>query len=373
MLFKQIIGQDFIKSKLLSVAKSGRVSHTQLFVGPEGSGNLALAVAFAQYVNCKNPGEADSCGVCLSCVKFEKLVHPDLHFTVPTISPYKQSKEVAEEWREAFLANPYINDFDWLQTIDNNANKQGNITSDECRDIINRLSLTSYEAKFKTQIVWLPEFLKTEGNILLKLLEEPPQGTLILLVAYHTEKVLPTILSRAQTVKIPKLSDDEIENALQQLHGCEAQKAADIARLSDGNFNLALSLLQVEHDGYFERFSSWMRFCFSGKVDELQKWVDDLSGSGREYVKNFIGYTTQMIRAAFIYKFGDPKLLRVNEQEKQFLIKFSGFLSSGNLSEIIHSLDEAVVATERNANLKILFLNLSLYIGRQLKAGQKAA
>jgi DNA polymerase-3 subunit delta' len=373
VLFKQIIGQAFIKEKLLSVAQTGRVSHTQLFVGPEGSGNLALAIAFAQYVNCTNPGKDDSCGVCGSCVKFDKLAHPDLHFTVPTISPYKQSREVVEDFREAFLANPYLNDYDWLQTIDSNANKQGNITTDECRDIISRLSLTSYEAKFKTQIIWQPEYLKTEGNILLKLLEEPPQGTLIILVANATEKVLATILSRAQTVKIPKLSDEDISQAMEHIHHCQPQKASDIARLSDGNYNHALALLQVEHDGYFERYSAWMRYCFSGKVDELQKWTDDLSGTGREYVKNFIGYTIQMIRAAFIYKYGDQKLLRVNEQELQFLVKFSAFVSARNLSEITQSLDEAVVATERNANLKILFLNLSLYIGRQLKGAQRAA
>jgi DNA polymerase-3 subunit delta' len=373
VLFKQIIGQDFIKEKLITMANTGRISHTQLFVGPEGSGNLALAIAFAQYVNCQNPQPDDSCGVCGSCVKFDKLIHPDLHFTFPTITPYKQCKELAEDWREALTKNPYLNNYDWLQTIDSNANKQGNITHEECRDIINRLSLTSYEAKFKTQIIWQAEYLNLSGNILLKLLEEPPLGTLIILVAHNTEKVLATILSRAQTIKVPKLSDHDIEESLQKHHQCLPQKSIDIARLADGDYNLAMSLLEVEHDGYFETFSSWMRFCFSGKVDELQKWVDDMAGNGREYVKNFLGYTTQMIRAAFLYKYGDPKLIRVNEQELQFLVKFSSFLHANNLGEIIKSLDEAVISAERNANLKILFLNLSLYIGRQLKSAQKAA
>jgi DNA polymerase III subunit delta' len=373
MLFKQIIGQDFIKEKLLKMAQTGRISHTQLFLGPEGSGNLPLALAFAQYVNCLQPLPNDSCGECASCIKFQKLVHPDLHFTYPTISPYKQSKELAEDWREALLKNPYLSDFDWLQTLDNNANKQGNITREECREIISKLGLTSYEAKFKTQIIWQAEYLDTAGNILLKLLEEPPLGTLIILVASNTERVLPTILSRTQTIKIPKLTDSDIELALQKDHQCTPQKATDISRLADGNYNLALSLLEIEHDGYFETFSQWMRFCFNGKVDELQKWVDEISGSGREYVKNFLGYTSQMIRAAFIYKYGDRQLLRVNEQELQFLVKFSSFLSATNLSEITTSLDDAVYSTERNANLKILFLNLSLYIGRQLKSAQKAA
>ena len=373
MQFKQIIGQQFIKQKLIAMANTGRISHTQLFVGSEGSGNLALALAYAQYVNCLNPNAEDSCGTCSSCVKFQKLIHPDLHFTVPTISPYKQTKEILEDWREAFLANPYISDFQWLQTIDSNANKQGNITAEECRDIINRLSLTSYEAKFKTQIIWLPEYLHLSGNILLKLLEEPPEGTLIILVANQTEKVIATILSRAQTIKIPKLKDEEIAEALEKLHQCLPQKANDIARLADGDYHLALSLIGMDQDGYFTSYSSWMRFCFSGKVGELQKWVDEMAGSGREYVKNFLGYTTQMMRAAFLLKYGDPSLVRVNETEKQFLVKFSSFLNSNNLGSILESIDEAVVGVERNANLKILFLNLSLYIGRQLKQAQQGA
>ena len=353
------------------MAQTGRISHTQLFLGSEGSGNLALALAYAQYVNCLNQLEEDSCGTCSSCVKFEKLIHPDLHFTVPTISPYKQTKEIIEEWREALMANPYINDFNWLQTIDNNANKQGNITAEECRSIINRLSLTSYEAKFKTQIIWLPEYLHLSGNILLKLLEEPPVGTLIILVANNTEKVLATILSRAQTIKIPKLTDQDITEALVNIHQCEPQKASDISRLADGDYHLAMSLMSMDHEGYFNSYSSWMRFCFSGKVGELQKWVDEMAGSGREYVKNFLGYTIQMMRAAFLLKYGEAKLVRVNSTERQFLEKFSSFLNANNLSPILQHIDEAVVAVERNANLKILFLNLSLYIGTQLKQAQK--
>ncbi len=373
MRFKEIIGQKELIHKLIAMANGGRISHTQLFVGPEGSGNLALAIAFAQYVNCLTPSVDDSCGECLSCIKFDKLIHPDLHFTIPTISPIKKSNELAEDWREEFLKNPYLNEFEWLNSLDNKANKQGNITAEECRDIIHRLALTSYEAKFKTQIIWQPELLVKEGNILLKLLEEPPVGTLIIMVGSNTEKILPTILSRAQTIKVPKLKDEEISEALIVLHQCDYQKASDIARLSDGNYNFALSLLQTDHDGYFERYSTWMRCCFSGKMDELQKWVDEMVDTGREYVKNFMGYTSQMMRAAFIYKYGDQKLLRVNTTELAFISKFSAFINGDNLSEILKTLDDSVIQAERNANVKILFLNLSLYIGTQLKRVPKQA
>jgi DNA polymerase-3 subunit delta' len=214
--------------------------------------------------------------------------------------------------------------------------------------------------------------LHLSGNILLKLLEEPPTGTLIILVANNTEKVLATILSRAQTIKIPKLKDEEIEEALIARHQCLPQKANDIARLADGDFNLAMMLIEMDQDGYFNSYSSWMRFCFSGKVVELQKWVDEMAGSGREYVKNFLGYTIQMMRAAFLLKYGEANLVRVNQTERQFLEKFSSFLNANNLGLILQNIDEAVVAVERNANLKILFLNLSLYIGRQLKQAQKS-
>jgi DNA polymerase-3 subunit delta' len=372
VLFKEIIGHKELKAKLVSLAQTGRISHTQLFLGSEGCGNLALAIAFSQYVNCLNPGNDDSCGICNSCVKFDKLMHPDLHFTFPTTTPLKLSKEAMEDWRQAIIENPYLSDFDWLQKLNSEANKQGNITSEECRDIISGLGLKSYEAKYKTQIIWQPEYLMNSGNILLKLLEEPPLGTLIILVGNNTEKILATILSRAQLVKVPRISDTDMKAALMERHACDQQKASDVVRLADGNYNMALALLHVEQDGYFDLFSRWMRACYGQKVNDIQPVVDELSTSGREYVKNFLHYTAQMIRSAFIYRFAQKEMLRVNATEIGFLVKFSPFLHDGNLEQITKSLDDAVFHAERNANLKIMFLNLSLYIGRQLKTPMKS-
>ena len=372
MLFKDIIGHQELKDKLISLSKTGRISHTQLFLGSEGSGNLAMAIAFSQYVNCLNPGENDSCGTCTSCLKFDKYTHPDLHFTFPITSPSKLSKEVMENWRSALLGNPYLSDFDWLQKLNSEANKQGNITTEECRDIISGLGLKSYEAKYKTQIIWQPEYLLNSGNILLKLLEEPPVGTLIILVGNNTDKILATILSRAQLVKVPRINDVDMTSALMERHECDQQKASDIARLADGNYNMAMALLHIEQDGYFDLFSRWMRACYGQKINDIQPVVDELSTSGREYVKNFLHYTSQMIRSAFIYRFAQKEMLRVNQTEMGFLVKFSPFLHDGNLEQITHSLDDAVYHAERNANLKIMFLNLSLYIGRQLKTPVKA-
>lgn len=374
MQFKSIVGQKALISKLIQTTKDGRISHAQLFLGAEGSGNLALAIAYAQYVNCLTPTDTDSCGVCASCVKYQKYIHPDLHFTYPTISPTKVSIDVLADFREALIANPYMNDFDWLCNLDSAGNKQGNITAEECRDIIRKLGLKAYEARYKTLIIWMPEFMKTEGNILLKLLEEPPENTLIILVANDSEKVLATILSRTQLVKVPKVLDEDIEQSLVQNHQIEAEKAQAIARLVSGNYNLALSLIDIEHGDYLGMFIEWMRKSFSynkplqlGQPDELTAIIEKLSMVGREQVKSFLTYSSQMIRSAFIYKYGHPSLRKNTEAELAFLNQFSAVFTPNNLSLITTAIDEAIFHVERNASVKIMYLNLSMYIGKQLQ------
>jgi DNA polymerase-3 subunit delta' len=373
MLFNEIIGHKTIKAKLVHAAFAGRISHTQLFAGPEGCGNLGLAIAYAQFINCLNPQQNDSCGTCASCVKFNKLEHPDLHFTIPTVSPYKLTAEVLATFREHLLANPYLSGNEWVSLLSAGENKQGNITAEETRDIITRLSFKSYEAKYKIQIIWMPEYLDKTGNMLLKLLEEPPPATIILLVANQANDILPTILSRTQLVKIPRIDDESITSTLIQKYGVEPTKANDICRISEGNMSYALRLLDVENTGYFELFSTWMRLCYSGKVAEIQKWIDEMTEHGREYLKSFLLYSLQMIRAGFVYKYADKQLLRVNSNEIAFLQNFTKFLSMQNLPPIAEAVNKSFYHLERNANMKIVFLNLSLYIGKQIKLAQKAA
>ncbi len=375
MQFKTIVGQKPLKQKLIQTTKDGRISHAQLFLGAEGSGNLALAIAYAQYINCLNPSEEDSCGVCSSCVKYQKYIHPDLHFTYPTISPTKLSVDLISDFREALLENPYQNDFDWLSRLDSAGNKQGNITADECRDIIRKLGLKAYEAKYKTLIIWMPEYMKNEGNILLKLLEEPPENTLIILVANDTEKVLATILSRAQLVKVPQITDADIEEVLTEHHQIDVNKAQALSRLVSGNYNLALRLIDIDHDDYLSLFIDWMRKSYTynkaGKdgntTDELGLVVDRLASAGREQVKSFLTYSSQMIRSAFIFKYGHASLRKNSEAELAFLNQFSSVFTPNNLGLIAGALDEAIFHIERNASVKIMYLNLSMYIGKQLQ------
>lgn len=373
MHFSEVYGQDDIKLKLIKAANEGRISHTQLFAGPEGCGNLALARAYAQYINCLNPQNNDSCGTCSSCIKMYNLVHPDLHFTIPTISPFKLTAEVLPQFREKIIGNPYLSGNEWIFTLSEGENKQGNITVDETRDIITRLSFKSYEAKYKVQIIWMPEYLDKTGNMLLKLLEEPPPNTVILLVANQIDDILPTILSRTQLVKLPRIDDESMIEALTQFYQVEPTKAHDICRISEGNMSYALRLLDVQDIGYFELFSTWMRLCYSGKVADIQKWIDEITEHGREYLKSFLLYSLQMLRAGFVYKYADKQLLRINTNEVSFLQNFTKFLSMQNLPLIAEAVNNSFYHLERNANMKIMFLNLSLYIGKQIKHAQKAA
>jgi len=370
MQFKQITGHTLIKQKLVQTVKNGRISHTQLFLGPEGVGALPLALAYAQFINCQNPTDEDSCGVCPSCIKFQQLIHPDLHFTYPTIAIDKKklSAEFIEEWRAAFLNNPYLSELEWLLSLDADGKKQGNITAEECRDIIRKLGLKAYEAKYKTVIIWLPEYLRLEGNILLKLLEEPPANTLILMVAQDADKVIATILSRAQMLRIPALSEDDVAQYLMEKFEVDAESAKSIARISEGSVVQAATLLQAGHTNYFELFTKWMRMCYNARkeADEISAWVEQLASGGREFLKSYLGYCLHIFRSAFVYKYGTPELLKLNAEESAFIEKFSNTLTRENVPVLVKLMNDSIHHIERNADLKITFFNLSLYIGALL-------
>src|ERR1700744_5430086 len=250
MQFKHIAGQAAVKQRLINSVNENRVSHAQLFLGPEGSGSLALAVAYAQYLCCEDKQPDDSCGECSSCRKYQKLMHPDLHFSYPFFAKHKEDNALTfiEQWRGAFLANPYL-DFDaWRGYLDAE-NKQANINIAECHQIIKKLSFKPFESQYKVLILWLPEYLDKEGNALLKIIEEPQPNTLFLLVAQNQDLILNTILSRTQLVKIPALSYEEIKETLIAQHNQTEEAAAEIAYLANGNLSEALTMLQEGNDG----------------------------------------------------------------------------------------------------------------------------
>lgn len=368
MQFREIVGQDQIKARLIETVQSGRISHAQLFLGPEGSGSLALAVAYAQYISCENPGPEDSCGECPSCRKYQKLIHPDLHFSYPFFAKHKEdtAQTFIAEWREAFLENPYLGLETWRNSLDAE-NKQANINIAECHQILQKLSLKPFEGEYKVLIMWLPEYLDKEGNTLLKIIEEPPHKTLFLLVAQNQEQILSTILSRTQLVKVPAFSDQVVESYLLD-RGVSPEKAKQIAFLSDGNLQTAQNLLKDLENDNFQFFTDWMRICFGDKGNAMIDFVETIAKLGRENQKAFLRYGIHFLRECLLILSGASDLVRLPEAEQVVAINFAQkVLSLAKAEAIVAELEKAHYHIERNANPKILFLDVSLQFVKILK------
>ncbi|GGH11416.1 hypothetical protein FAZ19_00525 [Sphingobacterium alkalisoli] len=365
MQFKEILGHEDIKAHLLNTVNENRVSHAQLFLGPEGSGSLALAVAYAQYVNCEDREDDDSCGRCPSCRKYEKLIHPDLHFSYPFFAKGKDETATTyiESWRKSFIANPYMGLSFWRDQLEAE-NKQANINIAEAHSIIKKLSLKSFEAEYKVLIMWLPEYLDTQGNALLKLIEEPPEKTLFLLVAENQDKIINTIISRTQLIKINKLQHDKIKNFLIENKNIDPKKANEIAFIADGNIQEALNLIQQESENKtFDLFVYWLRHIYSDNGSEIISLCDEnLAKLGRENQKSFLLYAINMLRQIILMQQGLRDLVFLQQEELIFVEKFSGIYQFEQLEEAIGLLEKAHYAIERNANPKILFLDLSLQL-----------
>ena len=364
MQFKRIIGHQALKQQLVSTVKENRVSHAQLFLGPEGSGSLALAVAYAQYINCEDKQNDDSCGKCASCIKYEKLIRPDLHFSYPFFA--KKADETAttymEEWRTAFLANPYLSLTHWRSQLEAE-NKQANINIAEAHDIIKKLSLKSFEAEYKVLIMWLPEYLDTQGNALLKLIEEPPAKTLFLLVAENQDKILNTIISRTQLVKVNKLSHDELTSYLIEEKQINSDRANEIAFIADGNIQEAIDQLAEEANAHFDLLIRWFRFIVTDSgLNIIQLCEEELSKLGRENQKIFLIYSINVLRQIVLMQNGASDMLFLKGQELDFVKKFAEITSLEQLTEAIDLLEKTHYSVERNANPKILFLDLSLQL-----------
>jgi len=368
MQFKHIIGQEAIKQRLMNTVKENRVSHAQLFLGPEGSGSLALAVAYAQYVSCEDKQPDDSCGVCSSCRKYQKLVHPDLHFSYPFFAKDKNDTALTfiEQWRDAFLANPYLSLDLWRGYLDAE-NKQANINIAECHQVIKKLSFKPFESVYKVLILWLPEYLDKEGNSLLKIIEEPQPNTLFLLVAQNQDQILNTILSRTQLVKIPALTYDDIKQALMENYHQTELAASEIAYLSNGNMTEALAMLQEENKSFHALFVQWLRLCYANRGPEVIAFVDQASKLGRENQKNFLRYGISFIRECCLLMAGAGSLVHLPPNELETAQKMTNVMDIAQAQAISDELEKAHYHVERNANPKILFLDVSLQIIKVLK------
>ncbi|MGB0881567.1 MAG: ATP-binding protein [Vicingaceae bacterium] len=376
MQFKEIIGHKNVKTRLISSVKDGRISHAQLFLGPEGCGNLPMAIAYAQYISCTDKQEDDSCGVCESCVKFEKLVHPDLHFVFPVASSAEvktkpTSSQYISQWREAILDEPYLSLANWQNRIET-GNKQLLISKNESEAILKTLSLKTYESEYKTMIIWYPErFNIASANKLLKIIEEPPSKTLFILVAQDSEQIISTILSRTQLVKIGRIEESDLQTELEKKYALETSSAHKIAHQSDGNFISAQKLIDhsATEEEFHELFKVWMRSAFKGNVAGLIEWSENMASTsfGREKQKQFLKYALHLFRESLIKNYGDTEMERTTNSELKFLSKFAPFIHGANCIEIIELFDNASYHIERNANPKILFLDISLKLTKLLR------
>jgi DNA polymerase-3 subunit delta' len=397
MLFKEVIGHTEIKQHLVEMFQNNRLSHALLFLGKEGSGGLPLALAFAQYIVCEkvNPksastqnapslfgfdepasspppaasagsGLVDACGECSACLKAKQLIHPDIHYSYPVI-PIKsgsrppKSTDYISDWREFIKQTPYANVYDWLQFL-GAENKQGNITSEECGDIIRQLSLKSFESEYKILLMWMPEYLGKEGNKLLKLIEEPPANTLFILVAQSEEQILPTILSRTQLVKIPVLEDVEVEQALMERSATPSAQAKSIAGLAEGNYREALQLLQHSEEDWLSMLRDWMNVTMRQNFDGQAKWVEEAAKLGREKQKQFLRYFNHLLEQCIRLRILGRGNSTLAENEQDFAERLNKISSVSQQQAIITELDNAAYYIERNANPKMLFHALTIKI-----------
>ena len=371
MYFKDIIGQQDVIERLVKDAQAGTVPHALLFCGPEGVGKLQTAIAFARYLLCRDKGTgADSCGTCPSCVKMDKLVHPDLHFVFPVINKSKSSDRstVSDEeitaWREIVTENHYFGFEEWLSAIGTDDKKQANIFVTESESIISKLSLKSVEGGYKIMIIWHAEKMNQQcANSLLKMLEEPPAGTIFILTTDAPEQMLETILSRTQRIDFRRIPEQEISQRLQgpgyQIDSDTAQK---IAHLSGGSWLKAISTLRInsESQEFMDYFTQLMRLAYGRKLKDLKNWSDGIAGGGREWQKRFLAYCQRMIRENFICNFHIPELNYMTEQERQFSIKFAPYVNENNIIGLMEVLSDAQRDIEQNVNSKMVFFDLSL-------------
>lgn len=370
MYFRDIIGQQEVIERLVKDAQAGTVPHALLFTGPEGTGKLQTAIAFARYLLCRDKADStDSCGTCPSCIKMDKLVHPDLHFVFPVINKSKStgrstvSDDEISTWRETVLEQQYFGFEDWLAAIDAD-NKQARIFVTESESILGKLSLKSVEGGYKVMIIWHAEKMNAEcANSLLKLLEEPPAGTVFILTTDTPELMLETILSRTQRIDFKRIPAELIE---QKLTGpgylLDSDTAAKIAHLSGGSWLKAMNALRVnaESDEFLEYFMQLMRLSYGRRLKDLKIWSDNVAGGGREWQKRFLAYCQRMIRENFICNFHNPELNYMTEQERQFSVRFAPYVNENNIIGLTEVLSDAQRDIEQNVNSKMVFFDLSL-------------
>ncbi len=356
MQFKQIYGREKEKQQLITAVNENRLSHALLFYGQEGNSALSLARALSQYINCSNQQDDDSCGTCPSCNKFSKLIHPDFHFSYPVYTKKSGSPALSsdfiKEWRAMLLENPNLNVNDWFRHI-GGENKNANISAAECNNIIKKLQLKNYEANYKIMIIWQADLLKKEGNKLLKIIEEPPNNTLFILISNRIENILGTIISRTRQIKIPLLDDAGVQQYLMDTHQIDVQQALQIATLAEGNLNSAIALTQESEHNFSTLTVEWYQAAFKNDVVAANAIIDKIFTLGKQNQKHFVQYNLNFLRHTILsYGIGES-FNRYNEREQKLLQFLSTNLELSQFEQLVEYLNELYYFIDRNVNIRI--------------------
>ncbi|MBL1278996.1 MAG: DNA polymerase III subunit delta' [Fluviicola sp.] len=370
MHFKSVIGQEKLKSRLIEEVKNDKVSHAQLFLGKPGYGTLPMALAFAQYLFCENKGEKDSCGECSSCLRVDKMEHPDLHFSFPTVQALSNTSDpFLSDWREQVIEMPYFNLNSWLKRIDPKERKPI-ISVHESQQIIKKLTLKAFEGGYKVMIIWMAEEMNPQcANKLLKIIEEPPAKTVFILVAESQDYILQTILSRTQKIIFPKIGcDDTIEYLKSKKGGAPSES---IVSRSKGDLIEAQELFSENQgeDANNQLFIQLMRVCYKKNVLDMISWAEDITKTSKENQKQFLKYALHMFRQSILRNYTGDVITRVSEDEDAFLENFAKFITGNNIQSMTESFSDSVYYIERNANTKILFTNLCFQVMRHIHTG----
>lgn len=368
MLFGDIIGHSKIKSQLTQLVKNDRVPHAIMLAGKEGVGALSIALAFSQYMLCDNINESDACGVCPSCNRVSKLIHPDVHFAYPVVAVQgKKRKDVTSQdfitaWRSLVLEQPYFGYNHWVEHID--AQKgQADINARECLEIIKKLSLTSYAGKKKILIMWLPEYLGTNGNRLLKLIEEPPEETIIIFVTQNTDAVLNTILSRFQIMAVPPIDTASMTAYLVEHRGLDRELASKIADQSHGSMTRIGTVLENTEDDLHDQIIGWLRICYTSRPEDLVQWVDNFAKSNKEFQKYFLSNSLYIFREILVTK----NRLAYTSVIQGKITNLANIMTLSNIDKISNVVSESIMLLERNINVKIMMMANSLNIGQAMR------
>jgi len=374
MLFANIPGLTDLKEQLIKGVKSGKIAHAQLFWGKSGAANLPMALAYATYLNCENQGENDACGECKSCHKNAKFIHPDFQFSFPTAAndsikgdDSKLSNNFMKYWRPFLIKDPFASASNWIDHI-GTGNKQLNIAKDESKNIIRNLSLKAFEGKYKIMLIWLPEYLHpSAANALLKIIEEPSDKTVFLLVSNDREKLIGTIISRTQAVHIPNYADEEVKEILVSKYGVAENQAKQLAHIAQGDLHKAVELIDDVSDDAQQEFEQWMRECWANDYTKIVKRSDEFHKWGKMNQQQWLVHAENILRESLVALMQSTELMRIPDEHEQFVMKFSKTLSLEKIAQMNEILNKAIYYLERNASAKMTLLNVSLQLSAILR------